>query len=415
MRRLLSITTSLLLFTLSAWNTQAQDRIVLYENDFDRTNAVFVKGCSSDFVSQQNINSMYKGTATANSLYKDAVFNQMNTAEILYHDTAETVYKDPQNIAGKYSLAINYSYDRLSLTFKRSDLKSLNFFNVAFDMTAALPLNQAGNRCGVASTNNTPRINVKLYQHQTSTFNASSVPATSFASQTLEGVAPGERKITSPNANLVYNWKRMVAPFDISNTTLDYLTVTFDLANATYVALDNFYIDANVHALPIHLISFKEEKYNGVSYLTWLVGESKDFKSFVVEASEDGASWVALDSMPYIETQSLYQFPAHQHYNFYRLLLIDKTGDYTYSTVLKIVTAVSNDLVVFPNPVLNSLAVTSKYEGHLSIIDVTGKVVWFADKRNTTVNIDLSNLPRGVYLVQLITDVGLLNHKIIKK
>lgn len=392
----------------------AQSSIVLYENDFEQQNLNFVGGCRSNFVSQQNINSMYYGTATARSVYRNATFNQKNTAEILYHDDAETVYKNPQGIGGKYALAINYSYDRLSLTFKRSDMQTLQYFNLAFDMTAALPLNPSGYSCGVASTSNTPRINVKLYQHQTSAFNATNVPSTSFATQTLEGAAPGTRKLTSP-ASLVYNWKRIVAPFDISNITMDYLTVTFDLANSTYVALDNFYIDANVYALPITLSSFREIVERDRSMLAWEVANAQNFDRFIIEASTDSRTWVALDSVAYEQDKTRYTAPTHTQYNLYRLMLVDQDGSYTYSYIVKTSAGLQQKFAVFPNPTLGVFTVTTPNAGQLNILNNTGQVVKRQTISETTTAIDAQAWPPGMYILQLISDHGIQVEKLWKQ
>lgn len=64
------------LFNINNAIAQNQQVLVLYENDFETQNLSWVRGCASDFVSQQKINAMYKSTASLRSLYRDAEFNQ---------------------------------------------------------------------------------------------------------------------------------------------------------------------------------------------------------------------------------------------------------------------------------------------------------------------------------------------------
>lgn len=402
----------LLIHTLT--NLSAQEKIVLYENDFETPNLKFVVNCNSNFVSQQNINTMYKGTASARSLYKDAVFNQMNTAEILYHDPLETVYKDPQNKAGKYSLSINYSFDRLSLTFKRSDMQTLDYFNVQFDMTAALPLSStSSSTCGVATPTNIHEINVKVYQHNDSTFNALKPPTNHFAHKVLVGAPMGERRLASTNSYLTYNWKRMAAPFDISGVTQSYITVTFDLKEPGYVALDNFYIDANIEALPLVLNYFKLIHTAHSPSLEWNVAAIENFSHFEVEASKDGKDWHYLQHMAYNDTVATYTTPTRPEYGQYRLRIVDLDQTYTYSKIVYTNQQQKDALKVFPNPAQNRLHVSTPKQGTMTFTNLQGQIVYEAQKQDYTQSIDVANWPKGIYWIKLLTDEKVAVEKVV--
>lgn len=402
-----------LLFNINNIIAQEQQVLVLYENDFETQNLKWVRGCASDFVSQQTINSMYVSTASARSLYRDATFNQKNTAEILYHDSLETVYRDPQNIAGKYSIAINYDYDRLSLTFKRSDMKDLTFFNVAFDMAAALTLSPNGDHCGVASTTNTPIVNVRLYEHAASSFNASSPPSTYYAAYELEGVAPGPRKITKP-AFLEYNWKRLVAPFNILNMTANYLTVTFDLKNATYIAIDNLYIESAVFALPIELVSFK--LINGIDqdHLVWEVDKAEDFKGFQIEGSIDGKQWSDVDYVAYEADKKMYKHDLQTNYALYRLKLINKYGSYKYSEVVK-GKYKHHEVVVYPNPINDVFKIQSEDKGKIAVYNMQGQLVYEAWKKDLVHVINAQDWEKGLYILKMERAYDVYTQKLLKQ
>lgn len=404
---------SVFLFNISFLSAQSQEVLVLYENDFETQNLKWVRGCASDFVSQQTINSMYKSTASVRALYRDATFNQKNTAEILYHDSLETVYRDPQNVAGKYSISINYNFDRLSLTFKRSDMKDLSYFNVAFDMSAALTLNQNGDKCGVESTTNTPIVNVRLYEHAESSFNASSPPSTFYAAYELEGVAPGPRSITRP-AFLEYNWKRLVAPFNILNMTQNYLTVTFDLKNATYIAIDNLYIESAVFALPIELVSFKLLIGMDKDQLVWEVDKAEDFKGFQIEGSMDGKHWSDVDFVAYEDHKKVYVHDLHTNYALYRLKLVNKDGTNKYSEVVKGKYKL-NEVAVYPNPINDIFKIQSEDKCKISVYNMQGQLVYEAFKNEFAHVINAQDWEKGLYVLKMERAYDVYTQKLLKQ
>lgn len=323
------------------------------------------------------------------------------------------MYRDPQNVAGKYSLSINYSYDRLSLTFKRSDMKNLSFFNVAFDMSAALTLSQNGDNCGVASTPNTPIVNIRLYEHESSSFNATSPPNIYYAALELEGVPPGPRKVTKP-AFLEYNWKRLVAPFNIENMTKDYLTVTFDLKNSSYIAIDNLYIESAVFALPIELISFK--LINGINkdHLVWEVDKAVDFKGFQIEGSIDGKQWSTVDFVAYEDNKNQYQYDLNTNYALYRLKLVDKDGSYKYSEVVKGKRQL-HDVVVYPNPIQDVFKVQSEDMGKVAVYNVQGQLIYEGIKEEIILNINAQDWEKGLYVLKMKRAYDVYTHKLLKQ
>lgn len=74
----------------------------------------------------------------------------------------------------------------------------------------------------------------------------------------------------------------------------------------------------------------------------------------------------------------------------------------------------------FPNPTLNEITVilpeSSKLPCYLSVIDMRGNRVVHTTKLEKNVkNVDISTLPRGVYILQISTQMGIINEKFIKQ
>jgi len=75
-----------------------------------------------------------------------------------------------------------------------------------------------------------------------------------------------------------------------------------------------------------------------------------------------------------------------------------------------------NNLTVYPNPVASQLTLqlqSGQTIEIVSIIDVTGKIVKAIVTNNNT--IDVSNLVKGIYFLQIQTNKGMLNSKFIKE
>jgi PKD repeat protein len=76
-----------------------------------------------------------------------------------------------------------------------------------------------------------------------------------------------------------------------------------------------------------------------------------------------------------------------------------------------------NNIEIFPNPVHNSLTIESKSQNpisHLRVISVEGKTVYERKNINMPIiNLDMSSLAKGLYFVEIESNIGLLRKKIV--
>ena len=75
-----------------------------------------------------------------------------------------------------------------------------------------------------------------------------------------------------------------------------------------------------------------------------------------------------------------------------------------------------NSLQIFPNPVddiLNIIFKNSTNIKSLTVIDVTGRTILYSETNNVSLNV--TNLPKGLYLLSVKTEKGALTKKFIKK
>jgi hypothetical protein len=181
-------------------------------------------------------------------------------------------------------------------------------------------------------------------------------------------------------------------------------------------------------SLPATWLGFTAEAVNGNGVLNWKTSEEINVDYYAVEHSTDGLNFNvigiqhAYNSMginDYNYTQQ--SLSAGTHY--YRIRRVDRDGVYKYSDVKAIKISGVSAIQIRPNPVVGStltLAVSIQQSAPTSIQVVTmdGKVVM---RNNTklvqglnTINLNVSDIPTGIYLVQIQLSGEVITKKFIR-
>jgi hypothetical protein len=181
--------------------------------------------------------------------------------------------------------------------------------------------------------------------------------------------------------------------------------------------------DPNV--IPIELSQFTGINKNGKNQLNWATATEINTDYFDIEYSMDSKNFKSIGRAKAAgqSTSPLtYAFEDEnslQKINYYRLKTVDFDGSFSLSNT---VTIVSNNksfqpLKLFPSIVSNTLNLTYEADGKPSnwrVVDAFGKVVQqsFGSKKGVYTEgslsevLDVSNLPNGLYLFQLIQQNG---------
>jgi beta-glucanase (GH16 family) len=214
---------------------------------------------------------------------------------------------------------------------------------------------------------------------------------------------------------------------DIPLSNFSTLTTRTSLAqllistHSNTVFVDNVYFYTAV--VPIELASFKAFEGQNRAFLHWTTATEKNNKGFFVEASADAKTWRNLGFVAGNGTTTepkTYQFwddnPASGS-NYYRLRQVDADGGAQLSAVCTVVfDHNARKITLFPNPTKNVVSVMvgdiSLTKLEYAFYDLTGLVVkqGFFDKNaeNTVQTIDISDLPKGNYVVKFS------NHRFIQ-
>ena len=105
-------------------------------------------------------------------------------------------------------------------------------------------------------------------------------------------------------------------------------------------------------------------------------------------------------------------FPMTYH-NYYRIKIVGKNNEISYSAVQKIfVPSVNDRITIHPNPATNRITVSGNIPfGELLLFDLNGKLLW-QRKNNSAQNtmvIDITGISPGIYLLS----VGTIMKKVV--
>ena len=97
----------------------------------------------------------------------------------------------------------------------------------------------------------------------------------------------------------------------------------------------------------------------------------------------------------------LYENPVNSK-NYYRLRQVDFDGQFEYSDIRNVVFGNSDDktMAIYPNPVQNELTI-SEGVGNITIFNALGQPIRQLNNEETLTTINTSDLPKGIYILQL--------------
>jgi hypothetical protein len=172
-------------------------------------------------------------------------------------------------------------------------------------------------------------------------------------------------------------------------------------------------LGSSTNALPVRYTSLTAECSNSGVALKWQTAQEMNANRFEVERSSNGNAWSLLgylNASGNSNTLRNYSFAdnASNGAAFYRIVQVDNDGHKTYSAILKSSCRQKEEMEVRPNPVhttttvqINSGSVTRL---QMQLYDVNGKLIRTHEQTllqgANLVNLDLTNLPAGVYTLR---------------
>ena len=207
-----------------------------------------------------------------------------------------------------------------------------------------------------------------------------------------------------------------------SGTALDLKDIHFVNSNTGWAvgSSGTLLIGSYNNALPVELISFQGEAAPNGNHLTWRTASEETNDGFEIQRSKGALDWERIgfvegkgttanfNSYEFIDNAPLIE------QNYYRLKQIDLDGKFEYSKIVSVYFMEKNKVSIFPNPTSGKLEIIGEeLEGSaIKILDTTGRLIRSLILSGS--ELDISDLPNGLYFIQINQKGQLLEVKVIK-
>ncbi|MES2847664.1 MAG: T9SS type A sorting domain-containing protein [Bacteroidota bacterium] len=176
-------------------------------------------------------------------------------------------------------------------------------------------------------------------------------------------------------------------------------------------SIDSWIVKLGPFPVPLLLTSFTAQKLNRSVLLNWQTQTEINTKHFVVEKSSNTIDFKTLNTIAASGNSSTTKnYSCTDTYpfygiNYYRLKQVDKDGSFVYSKTVA-VNFNQKGSMIYPNPASSSITIVAVGNiKSISIIDAEGKTVQQL-KPSLDNQYDISRLPKGLYVVKLLSNQG---------
>jgi subtilisin-like proprotein convertase family protein len=167
---------------------------------------------------------------------------------------------------------------------------------------------------------------------------------------------------------------------------------------------------------------------NNTVELTWVANGEANIDHYEIERSADGVNYSLIGNVKSANAPAgtpqqylLIDNRPHEGINYYRLRQVTKDGNFIYADIVQVVVEnVATKWVVYPNPAINNTTVRVLSEMKqltLRMQNVLGQVVYQKNigtaASGSQYNVPVLGLPKGVYIITMITDTGSLSQKLM--
>lgn len=184
------------------------------------------------------------------------------------------------------------------------------------------------------------------------------------------------------------------------------------------------YLDRNASfLLPLTLVSFDGKRGNDAIELNWTTNTEVNVSHFELQRSFDGGDFTTFTTVNarnniatnyYTSKDADSRAVRSSSRVYYRLKMVDKDGNFSYSRIVEIKPLKEASAVVYPNPVKGNeiflkLATSNGKKLSISLTDASGKTCQHWNYTTTTTNdlkLDITGIANGIYFLKLFTEDG---------
>lgn len=187
----------------------------------------------------------------------------------------------------------------------------------------------------------------------------------------------------------------------------------FALSSTNPIAFYSKSSDA-FHPLPLDLLSFSILGKECSANIQFEIAKESVYKKFQLQHSTDAKTFSTIASFLKNNDSNLYNYVdvnAISGKNYYRVVLIEASGDYILSNILERnidCKKLENQYVLYPNPASQNIFISglsNLYE--VRILDMFGRVLFGLTANSKVESFDISQLSAATYFVQVLTNEGI--------
>jgi hypothetical protein len=166
----------------------------------------------------------------------------------------------------------------------------------------------------------------------------------------------------------------------------------------------------NGQSFPLKLLSFTAEKIERTTSLEWLTAEEVNTSHFELHRSANARDWQALPVKLAAMGGGGHRYTTYDNeptagLNYYRLKMIDLDGSFTFSKIVTTEHGNAFKAQAFPNPATTwmklELTGAGVISGKAELVNTGGTVVWKGRIVDGKATLEVSNIPRGLYLLRV--------------
>jgi len=156
--------------------------------------------------------------------------------------------------------------------------------------------------------------------------------------------------------------------------------------------------------------------HNSISFVNANTGFVAGRYGRIFKTLDGGINWFEQWSKTKNELYSIDCIDEHTAYVSGHRGIILKTSDGGGPPIgVKDLPFVSNSLKVFPNPATNLIKLETPLRSRVFIVNLGGSLMLSKDSSNEITDIDITSLPKGVYIVEVVNKLGAFKSKFIKQ
>lgn len=233
------------------------------------------------------------------------------------------------------------------------------------------------------------------------------------------GSVPGEAEPSlqlTNDATFTDNWSLHPTTKNVANNTLQANNMS---------SFGRFSGTSDANPLPVDWASIHAFENGHSNVVEWSTVTEINNDKFIIEQSADGKEWVEIGSKKGAGDSNSWNSYSFSDNNplfpstYYRVKQVDFDGQNSYSSVVGVERKlVATSIVTFPNPFYDKLAVHNLPEAsdvEVSVMDLSGSRKYL-DKLDvqSSLELDLSNLKAGLYILQIKYDAQIFSRKVVK-